>query len=191
MLAQLNMILNGDGNAILRYKPDKGSILWKFDDRDNLVELDPVIHKNGNWDNWKDQTKLKKFDVVLTNPPFGEGRKYEPKSQRDKEIIEMYELWNIARNGNSIDMGLIFLENAYRILKENGRLGIVLSNSLCTIDTWQKARQWLIEKMRIVALFDLPSGVFADTNAVTNLIVAYRPNDNDLKNYNNRITIFL
>ncbi|CAG8774968.1 34893_t:CDS:10 [Gigaspora margarita] len=100
MLAQLNMLLNGDGNAVLK----------------------------------QDQTKLKKFDVVLTNPPFGEDRKYEPKTTKDKEIIEMYELWHVARSGNSIDLGLVFLENAYRILKDDGRMGIVLSNSIASID---------------------------------------------------------
>lgn len=191
MLAQLNMLLNGDGNAILRFKPDKGSILWKFDSRDNLVELDTKVHKKGNWDNWKDQTKLKKFDVVLTNPPFGDDRKYEPRTQRDKEIAELYELWHVARNGNSIDLGLIFLENAYRILKENGRIGIVLSNSLASIDRWQKAREWLLKKMRIVATFDLPANVFAETGVNTTLVIAYKPKDNDLsKLINNNYEVF-
>ncbi len=180
MLAQLNMLLNGDGNAVLRYKPDKGSILWKFDDRDNLVALDPDLHGNGKWDNWKDQTKLKKFDVVLTNPPFGENRKYEPKNLQEKKIVEMYELWNVARSGNSIDLGLIFLENSYRILKDNGRIGIILSNSIASIDRWERARQWLIERMRIVALFDLPSNVFADTGVNTTLIIAYKPPEKEL-----------
>jgi|SRR3989344_121442 len=175
MLAQLNMLLNGDGNAVLQYKPDKGSISWKFDDRGNLVELNPKLHGNGEWDNWKDETKLKKFDVVLTNPPFGDDRKYEPKTQKDKEIIEMYELWNIARSSNSIDLGLVFLENAYRILKENGRLGFVVSNSIASIDRWEQARAWLEQKMRIVALFDLPANVFADTGVNITLIVAYKP----------------
>lgn len=184
MLAQLNMLLNGDGNAVLKSKPDKGSILWKFDSRDNLVELEPSLHRNGDWDNWKDQTKLKKFDVVLTNPPFGEDRKYEPKTLRDKEIIEMYELWHKARYGNWIDLGLVFLENAYRILTENGRMGIVLSNSLASIDRWEKARNWLVEKMRIVALFDLPPNVFADTGVNTTLIVAYKPTDEELLKLN-------
>ena len=180
MLAQLNMLLNGDGNAVLRYKPDKGSIIWKFDDRNDLVELQPTLHKNGDWDNWKDETQLKKFDVVLTNPPFGEDRKYEPKTNREKEIIEMYELWHIARNGNWIDPGLVFLENAYRILKDNGRMGIVVSNSIASIDRWKKAREWFIKKMRIVALFDLPAGIFADTGVNTTLIIAYKPTDADL-----------
>lgn len=179
MLAQLNMLLNGDGNSILRYKPDKGSILWKFDDRNNLVKLNPQLHKNGNWDNWKDTTKLKKFDVVLTNPPFGEDRKYEPKNQTDREIIEMYELWNIARSGNWIDLGLVFLENAYRILKPGGRMGIIVSNSIASIKRWEKAREWLMEKMRIVGLFDLPANVFADTGVNTTLIIAYKPKEEE------------
>src|SRR4030042_1691713 len=156
MLAQLNMILNGDGEANLIFKPDTGSITWKIDDRGNPVELKPHLHKRGNWDNWKDQTKLKKFDVVLTNPPFGEDRKWEPKTIQEKELAELYELWHEARTGDWIDLGLVFLENAYRILKENGRLGIVLSRSIASIDRWEQARQWLIKNMRIVALFDLP-----------------------------------
>lgn len=186
MLAQLNMLLNGDGNAVLKYKPDKGSITWKFDDRDNLIELDPKIHQNGNWDVWKNQTKLKKFDVVLTNPPFGEDRKLEPKTAKEKEMVEMYELWHKARSGKWIDLGLIFLENAYRILKDNGRIGIVLSNSLASIDRWEEARKWLIDNMRIVALFDLPSSVFADTGVNTTIIVAYKPNKKELQELKNK-----
>lgn len=189
MLAQLNMLLNGDGNSNLKYKPDKGSITWKFDSRNELVELDPTLHKNGNWDNWGKQKQLKKFDVVLTNPPFGEGRKYEAKTASDKKIIEMYELWDIARDSNSIDLGLVFLENAYRILDENGRIGIILSNSLASVDKWAKAREWLMKKMRIVALFDLPSNIFADTGVNTTILVAYKPKQERLntlieQNYN-------
>jgi type I restriction enzyme M protein len=181
MLAQLNMLLNGDGNSVLKYKPDKGSIVWKFDERDNLVELNPKLHKNGNWDNWRDGTKLKKFDVVLTNPPFGKGRKYIPASQNDRSIIEMYELWDVARGGNGIDLGLVFLENAYRILKDNGRMGIVVSNSIASIDEFEKARQWLLSKMRIVACFDMPANVFAETGVITTIIVAYKPKPKELE----------
>lgn len=185
MLAQLNMLLNWDWNSILKYKPDKWSITWKFGDRNDLkndlVELKPNLHKNWNWDNRKDWTKLKKFDVVLTNPPFWDDRRFEPKTQTEKEIAEMYELWNIARNWNSIDLWVIFLENAYRILKENWRFGIIVSNSIASIDRRSKAREWVMSKMRIVALFDLPANVFADTWVNTTMIIAYKPNENELK----------
>ena len=192
MLAQLNMLLNGDGNSKLNYRPDKGSIIWKFDSRGELVELKHSLHKNGNWDNWDKQKRLKKFDIVLTNPPFGDGRRYEVKTEADRLAIENYELWNIAKDSNSIDMGLIFLENAYRILKENGRMGIILSNSLASVEKWSKAREWLMKKMRIVALFDLPSNVFADTGVNTTIIVAYKPSEDKLnKLIENDYSIFV
>ncbi len=180
MLAQLNMLLNGDGNARLKHKPDMGSITWKFDDRDNLVELNSKLHKSGNWDNWKDQTKLKKFDVVLTNPPFGEDRAFEPKDSKDKEAIECYEMWKLY-GGKKIDLGVVFLENAYRILKENGRMGIVVSNSIASIETHKQARKWLMDKMRIVGIFDLPANVFGETGVNTSVIVAYKPSEKELK----------
>jgi type I restriction enzyme M protein len=180
-LAQLNMLLNGDGNAKIKFQSGSGSITHKFDSEGKLVSLIPEMHKKGNWDNWSDHTEIKRFSVVLTNPPFGEDRKIEPKTQKEKEILEMYELWDIAKSGKWIDPGLIFLENAYRILDENGRLGIILSNSLASIDRWEKARQWILSNMRIVALFDLPANVFADTGVNTTLIVAYKPSKKELK----------
>jgi len=180
-LAQLNMLLNGDGNAKIKFQSGTGSITHKFDSEGNLISLIPELHKNGNWDNWKDHTELKKFNVVLTNPPFGEDRKIEPKTQKEKDVLGMYELWSEAKSGKWIDPGLIFLENAVRILDNNGRLGIILSNSLASIDRWEKARQWLLSNMRIVALFDLPANVFADTGVNTTLIVGYKPAKKELK----------
>lgn len=183
-LAQLNMLLNGDGNATLKYQTDKGSLLYKFNTKKELVPLDAKLHKNGNWDNWVDGTKLMKFDVVLTNPPFGENRKIEPKNESEKAMVELYELWDIARSGNWMDPGLLFLENAYRILKVHGRLGIVLSNSIASIDRWEIARKWLVSKVRIVGLFDLPPNIFAETGVNTTLVVAYKPADNELEKLN-------
>jgi type I restriction enzyme M protein len=202
ILATLNMLLNGDGQAKLFHKPDKGSIMWKLPvDSTDLVALVPDLHRRGNWDEWPDQTKLLKFDVVLTNPPFGEDRAFRPTTAADRRLIECYETWWIARqitdddeaaadstseNGNkkrspdSIDLGVVFLENAYRSLKEEGRLGIVLSNSIASINKWQKVREWLMERMRIVALFDLPANVFAETGVNTSILVAYKPKPADL-----------
>lgn len=186
MLARLNMLLNGDGNVNLYHISHNGSITHKISIENEPVELIPELHNKGNWDNWRDKTKLKKFDVVLTNPPFGENRKWKPNTIVEKEQAQMYELWHIARSGNWIDLGIIFLENAYRILKENGRMGIIVSNSIASIDRWEKAREWLIGKMRIVALFDLPSNVFADTGVNTTLIVAYKPVESELNKLQNQ-----
>ena len=196
MLATLNMLLNGDGNAKIKAKAGYGSLLSKFDHKGDILDLVPTMNQKGNWDERPDNNQLKKFDVVLTNPPFGEDRAFVPKDDKDLEMIQCYELWHLYSNkgeeqqtgkknkakkqANKIDLGVIFLENAYRILKENGRMGIVLSNSIASIDTHKIARKWLMDKMRIVAIFDLPANVFAETGVNTTLIVAYKPNENDL-----------
>jgi type I restriction enzyme M protein len=194
-LATLNMLLNGDGNAKIKAKSGYGSLLSKFDHTNEVLDLIPHMNKNGDWDNRPDDNKLKKFDVVLTNPPFGEDRAFTPKEDADLEMIQCYELWDLYGSGGGedkngkkkskkqakkIDLGVVFLENAYRILKENGRMGIVLSNSIASIDSHKIAREWLMNKMRIVAIFDLPANVFAETGVNTSIVVAYKPSESEL-----------
>lgn len=193
MLSTLNMLLNGDGNATIKAKSGYGSLLSKFDNKGDILDLVPSMNKKGDWDTRPDDNKLKKFDVVLTNPPFGKNRAFVPKNDKDLEMIECYELWHLYKNKsegekkksnnqtNKIDLGVVFLENAYRILKEKGRMGIILSNSIASIDTHRIARKWLMDKMRIVAIFDLPANVFAETGVNTSIIVAYKPSKEKLE----------
>jgi len=209
-LATLNMLLNGDGEAKLFDKPDKGSILSKIERADppTLIDLIPSSHAKGKWDNWPDRTELLKFDVVLTNPPFGEDRAYRVKSQADRDVIEMYETWHLTRQvadeedataakhtrgkkgkpkskgSDALDLGIVFLESAYHSLKENGRLGIVLSNSIASINKWVKVREWLMQRMRLVAFFDLPANVFAETGVNTSILIAYKPKASAMKRLN-------
>lgn len=196
MLATLNMLLNGDGNAKIKAKAGYGSLLSKFDHKGDIIDLVPSMNQKGNWDNRPDDNQIKKFDVVLTNPPFGEDRAFVPKDDKDLEMIQCYELWHLYSNkgeeqstakkkkaekqASKIDLGVVFLENAYRILKENGRMGIVLSNSIASVDAHKIARKWLMDKMRIVAVFDLPANVFAETGVNTSIIVAYKPSEQEL-----------
>ena len=204
MLATLNMLLNGDGNAKIKARSGHGSLLSKFSHTGEVIDLIPSVNKKGNWDERTDDEQIKKFDVVLTNPPFGDDRAFQPDDKKDKEIIECYELWHlynpeddtkkkdstktkkVKEKKSKIDLGVIFLENACRILNTNGRLGIVVSNSIASIDTHKVARKWLMEKMRIVAIFDLPPNVFAETGVNTSIIVAYKPNDVTLEKLKNQ-----
>ncbi|WP_443123187.1 HsdM family class I SAM-dependent methyltransferase [Halobacillus sp. B29] len=185
MLSTLNMLLNGDGEAKLFHEPDKGSILGKVGYKQGittpeLIPLDLDKHKNGEWDApFADGSKLKKFDVILTNPPFGDDRAYKPTTKFDRDVIELYDTWNMASR-SKIDLGIVFLENAYRSLAEGGRLGIVLSNSFAAVNKYQEVREWLMDKMRIVALFDLPPNVFAEVDVHTTIIIAYKPKKDEL-----------
>ena len=180
-LSTLNMLLNGDGNAHLEVVEDMGSISSKFGEDGKVIQLDKRYNNNGKWNTIRpDGAKLKRFNVVLTNPPFGEDRAYKPKNDTQKDVMKCYEMWNIY-NADKIDLGVVFLENACRILEENGRMGIILSNSIASIDSHKKARQWLIENMRVVAVFDLPQNVFAETGVNTTIIIAYKPSKDSLE----------
>lgn len=194
-LATLNMLLNGDGNATIEAQADGlGSINTKFDDEGKLVKLIPKTEKqehnfNGKWDARVDGKSLKKFDIVLTNPPFGEARSWIP-TGNEKDIAECYELWNRYKQ-TKIDLGVIFLENAVRILERNGRMAIVLSNSIASIDAHKEARKWLCENMRIVAIIDLPANIFAEAGVSPTIIIAYKPDKAELaKLKNNNYQVF-
>lgn len=184
MLATLNMLLNGDGNAHLFHVGDTGSLDNKLavDAAANRVEvfrLDPVGDASGDWEQAPGSGfALQHFDVVLTNPPFGDQRALrmnEPGSgARNREIAGLYEVYSQV-GGNQIDKGLLFLENAVRILDTNARYGIILSTAIASVGDYESARVWLMENTRVVALFDMPENMFAETGVPTTIIVGYRP----------------
>lgn len=120
----------------------------------------------------------------MTNPPFGKGRDL---STGDKGIwdlpIETLKLYDTFINKldiddslpKTMDMGALFLENSVKLLKEGGRMAIILSNSLATIEEWINVRKWFLSKMRLVATLDLPSNSFGETGVATTVIIAYKP----------------
>lgn len=184
VLAQLNMLLNGDGNACIKYMPQKGSIVHKLSTGAEVVDLIDGRHHSGGWDDWPDETVLNKYDVVLTNPPFGKGRSLDLSNNADLAAARFYETYDlyIAENPKAgLDLGVVFLENAVRILKPNGRFGIVLSNSIASNKSFTFARQWLLNNARIVAIIDLPENIFAETGVNTTIIIGYKPAGHELR----------
>ncbi len=188
-LAELNLVLNGDGGAVLK---SMNSISQKLLQNGEVLKVGEFTENNYNYDNWShkdDKEKdLKKFKIIATNPPFGKGR--DLKTGKDgkwevaKETVNLYETYKIKPNPNkdgkiilpkSIDKGVIFLENTYKLLENGGRFGIVLSNSIASIAEWQNIRKWLIERVRIVGIFDLPANTFGETGVATTVIIAYKP----------------
>ena len=45
------------------------------------------------------------------------------------------------------------------------------------IEEWKNVRAWFMSKMRIVAVIDLPSGIFGETGVATTIYFAYKPSD--------------
>ena len=184
VLAQLNMLLNGDGNAVIKYMPEYGSITQKLTTDKKVALLDNAIHSSGEWNKWYDETELMEYDVILTNPPFGKNRSLDLSNSHDVEVAKLYELYDRYTETNpkaGLDKGVVFLENAIRQIKEGGRFAIVLSNAIMSNNTWAFARDWVMEKIRVVALFDLPENVFAETGVNTTILVGYKPSKERLQ----------
>jgi len=209
-LAELNLVLNGDGGAVLH---TMNSLSQKFLTNGSIIKEGDFVTKKKdinlyNPNNWQHENQadqdLKKFKIIATNPPFGKGRdlKTGAKGKWDlpKETIELYETYKIKnspkKNGkieypSSMDMGALFLENAYKLLEKGGRMGIVLSNSIASIKEWQNVRKWFIDRMRVVATFDLPANTFGETGVATTIIIAYKPKQSEQHLLNSDYEVFV
>lgn len=204
-LAELNLVLNGDGGAVLE---QMNSLSQKLLQDGSVLKEGEFTTKNYNpitWNHLSDSNKdLKKFKMIATNPPFGKGRDLKTgangKWDLPKETIELYETFKEKSDfdskgnkkyPNSMDMGVLFLENAYKCLEDGGRMAIVLSNSIASIKEWQNIRKWFLSKMRIVGTFDLPSNTFGETGVATTVIISYKPKKNEQYLLNSNYEVFV
>ena len=204
-LAELNLVLNGDGGAILK---QMNSLSQKMLQNGEIIKEGEFTTDNydvNTWENLHDSDKnLKKFKIIATNPPFGKGRdlKTGAKEKWDlpKKTVELYETYliksspnakGIIKYPNSMDMGVLFLENAFKLLEEGGRMAIVLSNSIASINEWENVRKWFIDRMRIVGIFDLPANTFGETGVATTVIIAYKPKENEKYLLKNNYEVFV
>ena len=118
------------------------------------------------------------FDVIVTNPPFGSDIPV-----RDPYILEQFDIGHIWRkdeeNGWKMSDALqasvppeqIFIERCLQFLKPDGRLAIVLPDSILGNPGLGHIRQWLLEKTRIVASIDLHVDTFQNGTQTSVLIL--------------------
>lgn len=196
-LAELNLVINGVGTANIH---QANSVMEKMTSNGAFTEKEnftPEYYNPTTWKHKDDQNlSIKQYKMVITNPPFGKGRDLKTGKAGvwsyglNEENLMMYETWDLLNKPKSIDMGIIFLENAYKLTKPGGRMAIVLSNSIASINSWAKVRSWILEKMRIVALLDLPQNCFGETGVATTVLIAYKPKENEKHLLDNNYEVF-
>ena len=111
--------------------------------------------------------RIKQFDFVFTNPPFGSDIKIKHRS-----VLEKYDLghkWTKARNSSRwLKSGtteptspqILFLELCVNLLKEGGKMCIVLPEGVLGNVGEGYVRQWLLENTTILAIWDCPALLF-------------------------------
>lgn len=164
--AKMNMIMHGDGHGGVHHH-------------------DGLLNVNGIWEG--------RFDVILTNPPFGaridkELRITEADRFTDAEKIKAYEnrygkdnydkalrqvndhigqpildLFQIGKYSGLTEV--LFIERCLNLLKPGGRMGIVLPEGVLNNTNLQKVRDFVESKAKILLIVSIPQDVFMAAGA--------------------------
>lgn len=163
--AKMNMIMHGDGHGGVHHH-------------------DGLLNVNGIFEN--------RFDVILTNPPFGsrvekslkitEADKFTDEAKikhytkrYGEEYIKALEQVN-GNIGESVlslyDSGklsglteVLFIERCLRLLKPGGRLGIVLPEGVLNNTQLQSVRELFEGMAKIILITSIPQDVFMASGA--------------------------
>ena len=163
--AKMNMIMHGDGHGGVHHH-------------------DGLLNVNGIFEN--------RFDVILTNPPFGSHIDKDLKiTEADKFIdqakIEAYKnrygdayeealkqvndhigdsllsLYEIGKMSGLTEV--LFIERCLNLLKPGGRMGIVLPEGVLNNTKLQRIRDFVESKAKILLIVSIPQDVFIASGA--------------------------
>lgn len=185
--AKMNMIMHGDGHGGVHHH-------------------DGLLNVNGIWEG--------RFDVILTNPPFGaridkELKITEADRFTDTEKIKAYEKRYGKENydnalkqvNDHIDQPILdlfqigkfsgltevlFIERCLNLLKPGGRMGIVLPEGVLNNTNLQKVRDFVESKAKILLIVSIPQDVFMAAGATVkpSLLFFKKFTENEAEEYN-------
>ncbi len=166
--SKMNMIMHGDGHG-------------------GVHHYDGFLNVNGIFEG--------RFDIVLTNPPFGvnveptdkvlESDIAEDGSVRDRYVEEygdryteaqdrmraalnqpIASLFDLPRGPKSkIKTEVLFIERCLDLLRPGGRLGIVLPEGVLNNPSLRYVREFIEERAFLRAVVSLPQGTFLSSGA--------------------------
>jgi type I restriction enzyme M protein len=111
--------------------------------------------------------RLGTVDVAVCNPPY-----IRPRWRADfGKILEAAGLSNTLASLHDASADLLFLAQNLRLLRQNGKLGLILPDGLVTAERFVRVRRALLRQHLIEQVVQLPRGVFKGTEAQTYLAV--------------------
>lgn len=183
--SKMNMIMHGDGHGGVHH-------------HDGLLNINGIFEE--------------RFDVILTNPPFGsridKNQKIsEADRSTDTKMITKYKerygkvyeeaLRQVEDNiGKSVlslfDVGkmsglteVLFMERCLRLLKKGGRMGMVLPEGILNTSSLQRVREYFEGKAKIIFICSIPQDVFvaAGASVKPSLVFLKRFTEEEEENY--------
>jgi len=185
--AKMNMIMHGDGHGGVHHN-------------------DGLLNVNGIFEN--------RFDVILTNPPFGsrvekslkvtEADKFTDQARIMKYQKRYGDVYNHAMKQvtDNIDKSLLglyetgsmssltevlFIERSLKLLKAGGRMGIVLPEGVLNNSNLQKIRDYVESKAKIILITSIPQDVFIASGATVkpSLVFLKKFTEEEAESYSN------
>jgi len=105
------------------------------------------------------QSELKggRFDLVLTNPPFGKDLVVTAEDL-DRSGFSIHRAGEVSMK--KVPIGLVFLELAYWLLKPGGRVGIVLPETYFFSRSYRFVLDWIRPRLRPLVVANIPMEAF-------------------------------
>lgn len=115
------------------------------------------------------------FTVVVTNPPFGEDLKVSAADARSAGYTITTAAAGARRGSNqhvALEIGLIYLELAHRLLQVGGRVGIVLPETYFFSHKYRWLPDWLKDRFELRGMLNIPMEAFEEfCRAKTNFYI--------------------
>lgn len=141
-VAKMNMIIHDDGHTnVIGFDA--------LEDVEKMGEKNPGFQKG-------------RFDIIVTNPPFGANVKRSEHPYLDKFTLGQ----NGKKTRDNQKTEILFIERCIDFLKPGtGQMAIVLPDGILTNSSLQYVRDFLMEHCQILAVVSLPHFAFAHFGA--------------------------
>lgn len=129
----------------------------------------------------KDGSELKKFDYIVSNPPFkldfSDFRDdLDTKSNKDRFFAGIPKIK--AKEKDKMEIYQLFLQHIIHSLRENGKAAVVVPTGFITAQSGidRGIREYLVKHKMLAGVVSMPSNIFATTG--TNVSILFIDNGN-------------
>ncbi len=105
------------------------------------------------------------YDIVMTNPPFG--------SLVDVSSLNLNKEFQLADNKKALPLEVLGLERSIQLLRDNGRMAIVLPDSIFYNKKNGYVREWLSSSVVVKGVVSLPISTFSPFGANVKTSILY------------------
>ncbi|MCG9648775.1 type I restriction-modification system subunit M [Vibrio brasiliensis] len=142
----------------------------------NVIEGDTLRHPHH-----KENSDLRKFDYIVSNPPFKldfSDIREELDSKENKERFFAGIPKIKAKAKDKMEIYQLFLQHIIYSLKPGGKAAVVLPTGFITAQSGidKKIRQYLVDNQMLAGVVSMPSNIFATTG--TNVSILFIDDSN-------------